>query len=275
MTDDRLQALGTAFRDHQILAFLGLAFGWSWLVWFAGIALGYGATRWLQAVGAWGPLFAGAAVTTAAGGDPRAWARQVIPKRVVDRRWYGVAVVAPLALTQTGAVIGWLTGVPVAVVDATEVVTTFLFTLVVGGSLEEFGWRGFLQPRLQERRSALFAALAVGLVWALWHAPLVVGGTGAGYESGDLVGLVVGLPLFSVVLAWLYNSTRGGLAFAMLFHATINATPVVEAREVTALMELGELAVLLGLPLGIVLFYDRAYLAAAHPDPRIPGTRAN
>ncbi|MDS0476899.1 CPBP family intramembrane glutamic endopeptidase [Natrinema sp. 1APR25-10V2] len=147
----------------------------------------------------------------------------------------------------------------------------FLFTLFLAGALEEFGWRGFLQPRLQERRSELFAAVVIGIIWALWHASLTVGGTGAGYESGEITGLFIGLPLFSIVMAWVYNSTRGGVLFVMLFHTMINTTSILEAADVTAVMELAELAVLLGLPLGILLYYGRTYLAATRPEPPIPG----
>ena len=38
---------------------------------------------------------------------------------------------------------------------------------------EEIGWRGFALPRLQKRHNALIATLIVGILWALWHLPLV------------------------------------------------------------------------------------------------------
>lgn len=262
----------STIQDHQLLAFLVVGFGWTWTVWGVGLQLGYGGTRWLQAVGAWGPLLAAAVVTRAAGYDVRAWAAQVVPDRDVGLRWYGLAVLVPFALTQTGVVVGWMLGVSVSVVPLSELAFDFVVTLLVAGALEEFGWRGFLQPRLQERHSALAAAVVVGLIWAVWHAPLALGGTGAGYESGELVGLLVGLPIFSIVMAWLYNSTHGGLLFVMVFHAVINTTPVFEAAESTPVMGLGELAVLVGLPLALVLSYGPAWLAAARPDPAIPGT---
>ncbi len=263
----------SAIQRHQIAAFLVLTFAWTWTIWAVGIALGYGGTRWIQVVGAWGPLIGATVVTKASGGDVRAWAAQVVPNRGVKLRWYGLAFAAPFALTQTAVTIGWLIGEPVTLVDTTEIIVAFAVTLFVAGALEEFGWRGFLQPRLQERRSALFAAVIVGVVWWLWHVPLLFGGTGAGYESGEAIALLIGLPLFSIVMAWIYNSTRGGLLFVMLFHATINTTPVLETDAATAVMGLGELAVLIGLPLFIVLYYGREYLAAASPEPPIPGHR--
>lgn len=38
---------------------------------------------------------------------------------------------------------------------------------------EEIGWRGFLTPALLARFSFPIASLAVGLVWAVWHMPII------------------------------------------------------------------------------------------------------
>ena len=48
----------------------------------------------------------------------------------------------------------------------------FAGTSLLANPLEEVGWRGFAQFRLQEDRSPLQAAFLVGVLWALWHLPL-------------------------------------------------------------------------------------------------------
>ena len=40
---------------------------------------------------------------------------------------------------------------------------------------EEYGWRGYLLPELIRRHSPFVAATIVGIIWALWHAPLLYG----------------------------------------------------------------------------------------------------
>eukprot|EP00471_Norrisiella_sphaerica_P006893 CAMPEP_0184484596 /NCGR_PEP_ID=MMETSP0113_2-20130426/6295_1 /TAXON_ID=91329 /ORGANISM="Norrisiella sphaerica, Strain BC52" /LENGTH=329 /DNA_ID=CAMNT_0026865649 /DNA_START=121 /DNA_END=1107 /DNA_ORIENTATION=- len=49
------------------------------------------------------------------------------------------------------------------------------------GAMEEVGWSGFLFPQLlHATRSYIVASLISGLIWGLWHIPLVIGG---GYNN--------------------------------------------------------------------------------------------
>ncbi|MFZ4800092.1 MAG: CPBP family intramembrane glutamic endopeptidase [Bacteroidia bacterium] len=45
------------------------------------------------------------------------------------------------------------------------------FVLVLGG-LEELGWRGILQPKLEKSITYLPSVLVVGIIWSFWHLPL-------------------------------------------------------------------------------------------------------
>jgi len=61
--------------------------------------------------------------------------------------------------------------------DWSRLPLTTVFALVglnlfLGPLGEELGWRGYLQPALTGRLGWLRAALVVGVIWALWHAPL-------------------------------------------------------------------------------------------------------
>ena len=101
------------------------------------------------------------------------------------------------------------------------------FSLLTGPVSEEFGWRGWVLPRLQERRSALRASICVGLLWGLWH-------TGPDFWrllfEGDErallypVAMTTGTVPLSIIFCWLYNSTGSSLLPPMLFHASFNAT---------------------------------------------------
>jgi uncharacterized protein len=81
--------------------------------------------------------------------------------------------------------------------------------------LEEFGWRGLALPLLQRRWNALTASVLLGLVWGMWHLPLMV-------ANGDPpVGYLLLIVPQTVLMTWVVNSTRGSMLLAMLFHASL------------------------------------------------------
>ncbi len=110
------------------------------------------------------------------------------------------------------------------------VVPAFIFLTVAAGMGEEFGWRGFLLPRLQTRHNALVSGLIVGVIWAIWHIPLFfIKGTSQ-YEQGLQGGLllaILGYGLFvianSIQFTWLFNNTRGSVLLAAVLHGSSNA----------------------------------------------------
>lgn len=86
--------------------------------------------------------------------------------------------------------------------------------------LEEFGWRGFALPRLQERFSALTSSVLLGLLWGLWHLPLTL-------AYGDpVIPFLLKITAISVLITWIFNNTSGSMLLAMLCHASLNASIV-------------------------------------------------
>jgi membrane protease YdiL (CAAX protease family) len=81
---------------------------------------------------------------------------------------------------------------------------------------EEIGWRGFALPRLQVRYSALTASIYLGVLWAVWHFPLLLDPNNAMSNFPWYV-MMVNMAAMSVIYAWIYNSTRGSLLLVTLF----------------------------------------------------------
>jgi membrane protease YdiL (CAAX protease family) len=74
----------------------------------------------------------------------------------------------------------YLTGLAEFNVEKLEDLKKFppLIILFVGFLLmfgEEYGWRGFLLKNLAESKGKISSAMIVGLVWALWHCPIIYG----------------------------------------------------------------------------------------------------
>jgi len=134
---------------------------------------------------------------------------------------------------------------------------------VIGGGLEEIGWRGFMLPRLQSSFDALTASLAVGVVWMIWHAPLFVIPGAVQTDLPILPFVVQGIAL-AVVFTWLYNSTNGSVLLAVLLHGTFNAwlSAVWLLREDVDPMTLWVMAILMCLiAIGVVVVYGTEHLS--------------
>ena len=103
--------------------------------------------------------------------------------------------------------------------------------LVAG--LEELGWTGFAAPRLTRRYGILTVGLVVGVLWAAWHVPVTVAGSGSPAGGLSLAVLLppmvfyaTVLPAFRVLMVWVYDRTES-LLLAVVMHATLTATTVV------------------------------------------------
>jgi membrane protease YdiL (CAAX protease family) len=98
--------------------------------------------------------------------------------------------------------------------------------LDIGAVTEETGWRGFAQPVLQGRMTPLAAALAVGLLWGIWHFParpdILLGGYRLGGGLVLLAILVLRFVVLSVVMAHFYNRAGGSTLIAIAMHGLHN-----------------------------------------------------
>jgi uncharacterized protein len=88
---------------------------------------------------------------------------------------------------------------------------------------EEFGWRGYLLPRLAPLGS-LPAAMLVGLIWGFWHAPVIVldGYNYPGYPWLGVLMMMLLCVLLSIIFAWL-RFRSGSVWPSTLAHAALNA----------------------------------------------------
>ena len=96
-----------------------------------------------------------------------------------------------------------------------------ILPMVIGGGLEEIGWRGLLQPELEKKISHFTATFAVGVIWSLWHIPLwFIDGTNQ--QNINFVWFCMN----ALTLSFFIGSVRyitGSIFLSILAHATINA----------------------------------------------------
>jgi len=91
--------------------------------------------------------------------------------------------------------------------------------LVVFPLGEEFGWRGFAHPRMVRRHGVVRGALLVGVGWALWHLMYTITPAAGGFDPVELAIIVTELPLYALLIAWVFERSNRSMAVALAFHA--------------------------------------------------------
>ena len=234
-----------ALQSRTARTFVIQTFAISWAIWLAMIAGGVSIATTpglvLNVVATAGPSIAAVLVAIRLGGGELSRLAAGFSRSLLSVRWLAVALVLPLLMVaaaiaiSVGALGAALPVISVVVVG--RIVVEFVRVLFLGGPLEEeLGWRGFLLPRLQAKRSAFTATIVLGLIWGLWHIPLYfVLGTGQ-YETAASAGVTFAIAAFvvwtmglSVLFTWLFNETGGSLVIAILFHAAVNLAAFVPA----------------------------------------------
>ncbi len=206
-------------RGDGIPAFFALACGLTWLldtplVWAwthhrepAAWALA------LAGLSAFGPTLAAVALAA-----PRGELGLVFGRWRANPLWVVLALFTPMFLhfpaTMLDALLGGEPAQWLYLPDKPERILALVF-FSIG---EEFGWRGFAQPRMAARFGPVRGSLLLGMVWALWHAMMVFTPAGAIDWQGAAF-LVITLPLWSVVMAWFLARGGGSLAVAIALHA--------------------------------------------------------
>jgi hypothetical protein len=104
----------------------------------------------------------------------------------------------------------------------------FLSSLVIGPTLngifgfgEEFGWRGYLLPKLMPLGQPK-AYTILGVIWGLWHAPLIIVGFNyPGYPVWGIIGMMVLTTTFGIYINEMTLQNRSSI-LAGWIHGTFN-----------------------------------------------------
>jgi len=108
-------------------------------------------------------------------------------------------------------------------VDTVEFLTVGILFSLLFALGEEIGWRGYLVPRLSKVMSFTSVCLVSGVIWSVWHYPLIIfsgyhGGTSVLYSLICFTIMVTGT---SFAYAWL-RLISGSVWTAMFFHGMHN-----------------------------------------------------
>jgi membrane protease YdiL (CAAX protease family) len=88
---------------------------------------------------------------------------------------------------------------------------------------EEYGWRGYLLPRLLPL-GEIKATVIVGLIWCFWHLPMMV--MGMNYPGQNVIVSSIIFTVFVVLMSfpftWLFLASRCSVMVVALLHITLD-----------------------------------------------------
>ncbi|WP_405444988.1 CPBP family intramembrane glutamic endopeptidase [Streptomyces erythrochromogenes] len=100
---------------------------------------------------------------------------------------------------------------------------------LLGACAEEIGWRCYLQPLLRTRFGPVAASALVGVVWGLWHVPVLA------QEPAFAAGFLLATTAMSVILGLALEGVRSNrLLLAGGFHTLINLGMLYVTDETAA-----------------------------------------
>ena len=163
-------------------------------------------------------------------------------------RYYLIGWFGPMVLTILGAVLYYaiypseFTLATLKTTMATQPMTPVALIVVmlfspwlnlIPGLGEEWGWRGYLLPKVAARMKFLPTVLLTGFIWGIWHAPIIVAGHnyGMGYAGYPWAG-VGAMCLFCIVCGTLlsYITLKTDSCWpAVLAHGALNGTASIGA----------------------------------------------
>ena len=220
-------------------SYLAISFAWTWALWLGGWMLGQARQT---------PIDTGGTVfDLAKAADSPAFLPQVLFDLAVfgpllgylaARRYRPVwghptpetlliVVAVPTIAVIPAIALSFAAGVPTAGLAAGAAIGAialyFVSNLVTSGT-EEFGWRGYLHPELRRHERTFWgAAWKGGLVWAVWHYPLMLI---LYWQLGFVMILTIaGFTASIIAMAWitaLVYERSNSIALAALLHALNN-----------------------------------------------------
>jgi membrane protease YdiL (CAAX protease family) len=144
----------------------------------------------------------------------------------VGMRWYSILLLPPAAVLAVLLTLKML-------VSPAFAPNHFFLGVAFGipaGFLEEIGWTGFAFPRMQARLGTLQAGVLLGLLWSVWHLP-VIDFLGAASPHGTYLPLfflsfATAMTAMRVLIGWIYQNTQG-ILLAQFMHISSTGALVI------------------------------------------------
>jgi membrane protease YdiL (CAAX protease family) len=115
----------------------------------------------------------------------------------------------------------YLFGTADSAISITAFLSAWFGQVLLGGGMEEGGWRGYLQPAIEQKVHITITVVLVGLVWAIWHLPyFFLPNT---FLSGSSFPLYIMTTIATAFTLTAIYKLTGSVLLCTLFHGWQNA----------------------------------------------------
>ncbi len=127
-------------------------------------------------------------------------------------------------------------------------VPVFLLLILAAG-FEELGWRGYAFESLQSRYSYFMASIIFGILWSLWHFPLIFVKDSYQYEVFHQsiwfgINFFLSIIPMGIIISWFCIRNQNSVIAAILFHFIVNISQeVLQITQTTKCIETAVLAI--------------------------------
>ncbi len=226
-------------KKHSTVAFFVLAYLITWAFWipfvvFAPSSSAFGSNpelrsspfMLLQVLGNFGPTFAAILLLMFSGkrGELKDAFSRLLPHRA-KLIWYIIVLFLPVGALLPGLFVYALLGGNIAGFSILGLLMMFVPAIFISGLGEEMGWRGYALTKLQMTKSPFNSSLIVGVLWGLWHLPIIywVSSQTGLFFIAEFVLYVLLLTAGSIMFTWVFNATNKSLWMVILMHAAFTA----------------------------------------------------
>lgn len=118
---------------------------------------------------------------------------------------------------------------PLTLAGIANVIINYVFTFILFFG-EEYGWRYYLQPRMQQKFGLRAGVILLGIVWGLWHMPIdfmyYTQTTGLQMQVNQIITCIS----YSIFFGWAYMKTQNIWVPVAIHYLNNNLIPVIEAN---------------------------------------------
>jgi membrane protease YdiL (CAAX protease family) len=152
-------------------------------------------------------------------------------------RWYSAVLIPPTLVLTVLLVLK-------TYVSPSYAPNLFLLGVLFGvpaGYLEEIGWMGYAFPKMRSQNNALVPSMLLGLLWGLWHLPVIdFLGTATphgAYWFPFFLAFTVAMTAMRVLISWTYSNTNSVLLAQLIHMSSTGALVIFSAPSLTAQQE--------------------------------------